>query len=826
VRTKVVERRMAEQNLCFGLRPLSSATIEIGDGGAVVVKGFGSDPQLLWRPANPLTLFDIASIEIEVALQVLDGVVTAPRVYANWGDGFVESSAAALRSTGRGSYSAVLSAAGRVCLGIRFDPSIRPCSFVLTEFRVIPDGRPVASYGLRDRLLRLATLTLGPWLEPQIRFRRKVRLWARGLLRKSARFTRGNVWRQIYQAQLSISRGLRSPEFAASPGDALILREDAPRVIAFYLPQYHAIPENDKWWGRGFTEWTSVTRAVPEFVDHYQPRLPSDLGFYDLRLTNNITRQMELAAKGGVSGFCFYYYWFGGKRLLEGPLEHILQNKDLKLPFMLCWANENWTRRWDGSEADVLIAQDHSPEDDREFFKDVARYMSDPRYIRVEGRPVLVIYRPDILPDPGATAERWRSLARQLGLGEIYLLCCSAFGFWDYASIGYDGVIQFPPHGISGSEITSKVALANPAFAGKVFDYAAVVKDACRDLASIRDPALYPGCMPGWDNSGRRPGRGHVFHRSTPSLFRDWLRHALAHSARVAKPGSRLVFVNAWNEWGEGAYLEPDRWFGHAYLQALRTALSDFSKQLNPDDPRCGGLLERSGPAVVLLHLYYSDLIDWFAERLNRDAPELDQIITFPVTWSSAELDAMRAAFPRAQLVPTPNRGRDVAPFIAALHAAKLAGHELFVKLHSKRSPHRSLGDQWRNELYDGLLGQAVDRTLDRFRRNPRLGMLACSKSRMFLSDPDVMDNNIESVLDAAKVLKLSPSASTPFVAGTMFWGKVDAFAKLVENRRDLKFEEEMGKVDGTLAHALERLMCEICSTAGFQVEFLDETQS
>lgn len=354
--------------------------------------------------------------------------------------------------------------------------------------------------------------------------------------------------------------------------------QTAVRLIAFYLPQFHAIPENDHWWGPGFTEWTNVTKSLPLFEGHYQPRLPADLGFYDLANPDGLRRQAELARQFGIEGFCFHYYWFGGKRLLEKPLENLLADRTIDLPFCINWANENWTRRWDGLESEVLIRQRYSPEDDLAFAKAVAPLFEDPRYIRVGDRPLLLLYRPSELPDAAATLERWRGHFAERNLNPLILMT-QAFGDMDPRRYGFDGAVGFPPVGI-GTELPplDPGKLFDPMFGGYLRSYSGVARSALDGRSS--EYRQYPGVCPDWDNSARRGPRASLLHGSTPERFGAWIEAAARQVMNVPEPEERIVFINAWNEWAEGAYLEPDQHYGCAYLAATLAALNRIADDL------------------------------------------------------------------------------------------------------------------------------------------------------------------------------------------------------------------------------------------------------
>lgn len=403
-----------------------------------------------------------------------------------------------------------------------------------------------------------------------------------------------------------------------------------PKLIAFHLPQFHPIPENDAWWGKGFTEWTNVTRATPRFPGHHQPQLPTDLGFYDLRLPEARAAQAELAREYGIHGFCYYHYWFNGKLLLERPFEEILSSGEPDFPFCLCWANENWTRRWDGAEQEVLIGQNYNDDDDRAHIQYLIRAFRDPRYIRVDGKPLILIYRARHLPDPKRSLTIWRNEARKAGIGELFI--CRVENFFNERdnphALGFDASVDFQPDWMAINDDNPSVVLPDDHF---VVDYRDLVET---ELARPEVPHLrFPGVTPSWDNSARRKKNAFIIADSTPEAYEYWLSETLRR-IKDRPESQQLVFINAWNEWAEGNHLEPDQKFGRGYLEATRRALDTAAA---PDGLKAPPLTDPFEHHGFVIRQQYAK---WLAaqrigkpvarlhdERINRSTPPRIHVI-------------------------------------------------------------------------------------------------------------------------------------------------------------------------------------------------------
>lgn len=338
------------------------------------------------------------------------------------------------------------------------------------------------------------------------------------------------------------------------------------RAIAFYLPQFHPIPENDAWWGKGFTEWTNTAKARPLFEGHYQPHIPADLGFYDLRLPEARAEQARLAATYGIEGFCYYHYWFGNdRRLLERPFNEVLESGEPDFPFCLCWANQSWSGVWHGAPKTILMEQQYPGEQDaQDHFAFLLKAFLDKRYIRVDDKPLLVVYRPTDVPNAREFFDGWRRLAEAAGLKGLFILGVRHMTEdWKPDVIGVDGAINM------------RIPLAtsewlNTHASGLIVDHVTVGSLEIPDREA--GVLTFPCIGPSWDNTPRLGPVGIVYKNSTPDLFERNVRRA-ADFLSDYPADQQLLFLKAWNEWAEGNHLEPDLKYGHQWLQAVQRGM-------------------------------------------------------------------------------------------------------------------------------------------------------------------------------------------------------------------------------------------------------------
>jgi O-antigen biosynthesis protein len=354
------------------------------------------------------------------------------------------------------------------------------------------------------------------------------------------------------------------------------LLEDLNRVrtIAFYLPQYHATEENDFYWGKGFTEWSNVVRGSPAYIGHYQPHLPADLGFYDLRVRQTIERQTSLARRYGITGFCVYYYNFGSRRALDRAFEAIVADRSIDFPYCICWANENWTRHWDGGSRELIFEQKYDPEMLQTIIDDATRYAADPRYMRVNGKPLFLVYRPLLIPDIRCFAAMCRQGFIQAGFDDVHLVYVESMDAIQKLpppdDLGFDACVEFPPQGLAVPAAYPPIPIRAD-FTGACYNYEATVL-GMMSRASV-GYKRYPTVFPSWDNTPRQSLRGDSFVEASPEAFQVYMEEKLDEVTRMFVGDERLLFVNAWNEWAEGTHLEPDQKYGHRWLEAIHNAL-------------------------------------------------------------------------------------------------------------------------------------------------------------------------------------------------------------------------------------------------------------
>ena len=398
---------------------------------------------------------------------------------------------------------------------------------------------------------------------------------------------------------------------------------DRAVVASFFLPQYEQIPEEGQWWDAGFSEWPQLRSSRPFFSSHRQPQVPGSLGYYDLSDPTVHHRQHELAAKHGISAFCYYIYWFGGRRLKGQPIDALSRDQDLPLDYFFCWANENWNRSWNPLGDELWVGQHHDRHRDASLIDDVAPQLADDRYLKVDGRPLLLIYRGAALDDPMRTTDNLRERAAALGLGELHLGLVQSFGTWDPRPLGFDSAVEFPPHHqedrlfrLSDDADEAPHILDPSVWAGQVFSYPRLIEWAMSKI--VPDFTWFRGVMPAWDNTPRRLERASVFVDDSPELFQTWVERALHYTYLFNDPSRWLLFVNSWNEWRDGSNLEPDFELGSARLEALSAALANTDSLARSVRGVAEGDGRSAGDVVDVARAYFKSSAILGRETLER----------------------------------------------------------------------------------------------------------------------------------------------------------------------------------------------------------------
>lgn len=595
--------------------------------------------------------------------------------------------------------------------------------------------------------------------------------------------------------------------------------EKDPRIIAFYLPQFHPIEENNRVWGEGFTEWTNVASDTPRFIGHTQPFLPKDTGFYDLRLEQNIESQINRAKKHGIYGFCFYYYWFSGRRLLENPLNSFLKREEWDFNFTICWANENWTKRWDGRDNEIIVAQKYHKDDPLKFIKDVEDILLDPRYIKEDGKPVLIVFRASELKDPEKYAKVWREYFRKQHETELHLVSIISFENKDPRDYGFDVALDFAPQSSFFKndvfeekkypfiDVSSK--LIDKEFSGLVADYRNIALN--KKAYEYFDYPSYKCVTPSWDNDARKKNKGFVMQNESPDIYAEWLHNIM--TIETQDRPDPLIFINAWNEWAEGTTLEPTMHYGSAILNRTTEVLSRHSQNsLMKERFPMWQISPATVKLAVVVHLYYTERWEEIKARLQHlNAKEYDLFVSLNMKDKSFE-KKIKEFRNDANIKIVPNRGRDILPFINLLPKLKVAGYKSVLKIHSKRSNHRDNGADWFKDIIEKLiLNKSISKEIAK--RVNEGGVFVgpeghyISLERYMGSNETHLSNLLSSTLGtegSSKILKNAKNEG--YFAGSMFWASLDVLTPLSDlHLLPEDFESERGQIDGTLAHAIER---------------------
>ena len=588
------------------------------------------------------------------------------------------------------------------------------------------------------------------------------------------------------------------------------------KTIALYLPQYHSIPENDKWWGKGFTEWSNVRKAKPLFKGQYQPRIPGDeinyLGYYNLTNPEVMKKQVQLAKNHGIYGFGIYYYWFSGKRLLETPLNILLNNKDINFKFLLIWANENWTKRWDGKDKEILIKQDYKETDPENFIKDIKIYLMDERYIKINDKLIIGIYEPMKIPKLNETLFIWRKKAKEFNIGELYII--STLNQYEIKELDdmelFDATYQFSPRDSLYYNIKNNDKYLYTATIYKKFNNTSYNID------------FYKGSMLQFDNSPRKKKEYVIFENYSPEQFYILNKQIVEWTKQKYNNINRFIFINAWNEWGEGTYLEPDNKYGYASINALSKAI--FNISYYQASYNITNLLIDSKIAIQA-HIYYDDLIYEIINKIKNIPVKYDLFITTNniVNKKLIELYIEKELIPnKYEILIVENKGRDILPLLTQFNHKIIKKYKYFCHIHSKKTTFTYFGDNWRQYLLENLLGskEIISEILTDFENNDKLGFIfpeAYYKTLLEYGNTLTKEDRYYMNFLIQKIDKYKKIGDKiDFPIGNMFWAKVNSVYQIFEINIKNEFPKENMQIDGTIMHAIERIWLFLVKLNGY----------
>jgi lipopolysaccharide biosynthesis protein len=599
------------------------------------------------------------------------------------------------------------------------------------------------------------------------------------------------------------------------------------KTIALYLPQFHTIKENDEWWGKGFTEWTNVKKGSAFFVGHNQPRIPLDkpeyLGYYDLSKLENIKKQVELAKSHGIYGFGIYYYWFSGKKLLEKPIDLFYENKDIDFKFLLIWANENWTRQWDGLNKEILIKQEYKDEDPENFIIDIKKYLMDSRYIKINGKRVIGLYDIKKIPKLKETISIWRQKSRQYGIGEIFvLITLNALNYSEIKNMElFDGTYQFSPR--ENVNYTIKDA--------GFFLYTSSLYNNFNSFNLTNDFPLYMGSMLEWDNSPRRKklSTSIIFKYYSPEQFYLVNKIKIERTRKLYNKNNYFLFINAWNEWGEGTYLEPDTNSGYASINSLSKAIFNLPYMNNYNIAN----LKENCLIAVQAHIYYEDLINEIFDKIKNIPAKFDLFIT---TDTSPKKDIIEKylqnnniLYNKYNITVIENKGRDTLPLLEQFKNYT-KNYKYLCHIHTKKffylekDPEKSgkIGETLRNYLYNNLLGnkEIVSEILTDLENNDDLGIIFTEQYYKILLDYGEKIPRNEMRLMKVLINNIFPGykigENIEYPYGNMFWAKIDSIHQMFEHNLLDNFPAKNRKED-KLSLTIERIWTYLVKYNGYK---------
>ena len=551
------------------------------------------------------------------------------------------------------------------------------------------------------------------------------------------------------------------------------------KAIALYLPQFHSIKENDEFWGKGFTEWTNVKKAIPSFKGHHQPRIPGDsfgyLNYYDLTDINTIKNQVKLAKSHGIYGFGIYYYWFSGKQLLEKPIDLFLKNSNINFRFLLIWANENWTKKWDGKDQDIFMKQEYKLNDPINYIKDIKKYVIDKRYIKIEDKPILGLYEPNKIPNLRETMDIWREKSRQYGIGDIFILICiNNNKTQDFQNLNiFDATYEFPPRN----------SFQNHRIANKhTFIYSELLyksRDLNEEKADFKRLPFFRGSMIEWDNCPRM-NNCEIFDHYSPEQFYIYNKIIVEWTKNHYYKYLRFIFINAWNEWGEGSYLEPDNKYGYASINSLSKALFNISYIENYN---LGSLIENNSIAVIA-YINKENLIVDIIDKTNNIPLNFDLFIYIDNKINIDKINHFIKINSKAEnyeLEFSLNSRKDIIHFFLNFQN-KSRNYKYICNINS--NPYKKINyfEEWKNYLHNNLLGdsQIIAEILTDFENNDKLGLIFPEKYYKSLSQFGENVNYTDLRYMNNILRKLNPQINVSpifidFPEGNMFWAKVAA---------------------------------------------------